>query len=338
LALSSQFQQKGYFVTILADMQKEQLSSTKMLNAFRDCRVLVTGATGFVGSHLCEALSDVGADVYALSRSADSYPFPKAVHAQSTDLRSRSSTMRSIKKIKPDVVYHLAGLVNTQQKMNLVIPTFKNNLLGSVHLFMALAETGCTRLVVAGSSEEPDVSRLGGSPNSPYATAKDAETNYARMFHRVFSLPVVISRPFMSYGPFQPTRKIIPYTIACVLRGDAPKISSGKRVCDLIYIQDLIMGLLLIGFQPGIEGELIDLGSGIGTTIREAVNLVVELMGNPVEPEFGAMADRLYEYPQIANLEKTADLLGYRPNWSLREGLKLTIEWYRSHPEFHREL
>ena len=255
-----------------------------MLDVFRDCRVLVTRATGFVGLHLCEALSNLGADVYALSRSAGSYTLPDNVHPHPVDLRSPRSTKRCIETVRPDVVFHLAGLVNTRQYLSLVMPTFNNNLLGSVHLFMALAETSCNRLVVTGSSEEPDISRFGSSANSPYAAAKDAESSYARMFHKIFSLPVVIARPFMSYGPRQPIQKVIPYTITSLLTGNPPKISSGKRICDLIYIQDLIMGLLLNGFKPGIAGELIDIVTGVGTTIHDAVNLVVELLGTSVEP------------------------------------------------------
>ena len=318
----------------LNDVEKEQLASLKMLDAFNECRVLVTGATGFVGLHLCEALSDLGAEVHALSRSAKSQSIPSNVHAHPVDLRSIRSTKQCIETIKADVVYHLAGLVDTRQSLNLVMPTFNNNLSGSVHLFMALAETDCKRLVVAGSSEEPDVSRFGGSPNSPYAASKDAETSYAKMFHKIFSLPVAISRPFMSYGPRQPIQKIIPYTITSLLAGNSPKIGSGKRICDLIYIQDLIMGLLLVGIKPGIEGELIDLGTGKGTTISDTIRLIVDLMESPIEPLFGAVPDRQFEYPQIADIEKTTNLLGFRPNWSLREGMEETIEWYHSHPGF----
>ncbi len=325
-------------MAVLIDTQKEELDSLKLLNAFKECRVLVTGATGFVGLHLCEALSDLGAKVYALSRSVGLHPLPQKINAQPVDLRSMRSTKRCIETIKVDVVYHLAGLVDTRQSLKLVMPTFKNNLSGSVHLFVALAETGCKRLVVAGSSEEPDVSRFGSSPNSPYAAAKDAETSYARMFHKIFSLPVVISRPFMSYGPRQPIQKIIPYTIKSLIEGNPPKISSGKRICDLIYIQDLIMGLLLAGIKPGIEGEIIDLGTGIGTTINDTIRLIVELMDSPVEPLFGAIPDRQYEYPQIADIKKTTDQLGFHPHWLLVEGIKETIEWYRNHPGFQRKL
>jgi UDP-glucose 4-epimerase len=322
-------------MAVLSDMQREQLESLGILDMFHDCRILVTGATGFVGMHLCEALAGLGADVYALFRSAGTDSLPQKLHTHSVDLRSPKLTESCIKTIRPDVVYHLAGLVNTRQSLSLVRPTLSSNLLGSINLFMALAQINCHRLVVTGSSEEPDISRLGSSANSPYAASKDAETGYARMFHKIFSLPVVVSRPFMSYGPRQPIQKVIPYTITSLLKGYSPKINSGNRICDLIYIQDLIMGLLLTGFKPGLVGELIDLGTGIGTSIRDAVTTIVELLGSPTHPLFSPISDRAYEYPQIAEIEKTADMLGVRPSWSLKEGLRVTIAWYCNHPEYH---
>jgi UDP-glucose 4-epimerase len=313
----------------LSDQQKEQLNKLGLRDTIGGCRVLLTGATGFVGRHLCEALLDLGADVFALSRSSKANDgLSNKVHELHVDLKSLKATRKAIETAHPELVYHLAGLVDTRQNLSLVMPTFANNLSASVHLFVALAEIGCDRVVVVGSSEEPDVSRYGVSANSPYAAAKDASTAYARMFHKVFSLPVVITRPFMSYGPRQPINKIIPYTITSILEEKHPKISSGRRICDLIYVCDLTMGLLLSGFKSGLLGEMIDLGTGIGTTIHDAVQLVVKLLNSHYEPVFGAIPDRLYEFPQVADAEKTADLLGFRPIWSLEQGLKETIDWY----------
>ncbi len=296
----------------------------------------MTGATGFVGYHLCEALHFLDAEVYGLSRSAGASTLPNYIHGVSVDLRSLKSTRKAIQAIKPEIVFHLAGLVNTRQDIKLVIPTFGNNLSGSVHLFVALTEIECQRLVVAGSSEEPDVSKFGTSPNSPYAAAKDAETSYARMFQKIFALPVVIARPFMSYGPRQPLQKVVPYTITSLINEKTPKISSGKRICDLIFIQDLVVGLVAAGFKPGLTGSIVDIGTGVGTTVRDAVSMIRNLMNSSLDPTFGAIQDRLYEYPQIANIEKTTDLLGWRPHFSLEEGFKRTIDWYRNHPEFQR--
>ena len=314
----------------LNEIQKEHLNELGLLNSLVGKRVLVTGAAGFIGHHLCAALIDLGANVSALSRSTRDDGFINQVSFQRVDLRNQKSTEITIRNIHPDIIFHLAGLVDTKQQLNLVIPTFKNNLAGSIHLFLALAQTGCERIVVAGSSEEPDVSRFGSSPNSPYSAAKDALTSYARMFEKVFSLPVVVARPYMTYGPHQRTQKIIPYTITSLLKTIAPHISSGRRICDLIYIQDLIMGLILTGLKPGIKGAVVDLGTGIGTTLHDTVMLIKERIDTPVSPIFGALPDRLYEYPQVADIATTTDLIGFRPAWSLNQGLESTIAWYRS--------
>lgn len=319
----------------LIELQKDLLDSMGLLDAIRGRRVLVTGAGGFVGLHLCEALLGLGAEVHALSRTAESRGLPFGIKAHSVDLQSLNSVKYCLSHVKPEIVYHLASLVNTRQHLNLVLPTLRNNLVGSVNLFLVLAEIICERLIVVGSSEEPAAGRLGAVANSPYAAAKVAETDYARMFHNIFSLPVVLARPFMSYGPRQPVEKVIPYVITGLLSGILPEVSSGKRICDLIFIQDLIMGLILSGFKPNLNGEAIDLGVGMGITIRDAVNLISELINVSINPKFGAIPDRLYEAPQIANGEETFRLLGYRPFWSLRDGIELTIDWYRAHPEYY---
>lgn len=319
----------------LIDLQKNVLESMGLFTWIRGRRILITGAGGFVGLHLCEALVELGAAVHALSRSADTYGLPTGVQTHSLDLQDLNSVKACLSSVKPEIVYHLAGLVNTRQDLNLVLPTLKNNLEGSVNLFLALAENPCQRLVVVGSSEEPTAGRLGAVANSPYAASKEAATEYAKMFHDIFSLPVVIARPFMSYGPRQPVKKIIPYVITSFLAGISPEISSGKRICDLIYIQDLVMGLILAGVRPNLVGESIDLGTGVGSSIHDAVNLVSEIMGTPLPPKFGAVPDRLYEAPQIANSEVTFQLLGYHPQWSLSDGIKSTIDWYRKNPDFY---
>ena len=314
--------------------QKDMLHSAGLPNAIRNRRVLITGASGFVGLHLCEALLELGAEIHALSRNAGLQSLPDGITLHTVDLRNLDSVKHCLENAKPDVVYHLASLVNTRQNLNLVLPTLNNNLVGSVNLFLALAERSFERLVVVGSSEEPAAGRLGAIANSPYAAAKEAETAYARMFHNIFSLPMVLVRPFLSYGPRQPKEKIIPYVITSLLKGVTPEVSSGRRVCDLIFMQDLVMELILSGFKPGLVGKAIDLGIGVGITLRDVINLISQQIEASVKPKFGAIPDRLFEVPQIANAEETYRLIGYRPLWTLNEGIKLTIDWYRNNPGF----
>jgi len=294
-------------------------------DSFAGRKVLVTGATGFIGWHLCEALVALGAEVHGLSRAACAENLVPGCEAWAVDLTDIEAVRMVVSKIQPQFVYHLAGIVTARQDPSLILPTLQNNLVGSIHLLLATAEIGCERMVVVGSSEEP----TDGAPASPYAAAKVAASMYARMFHRVYRLPVVVVRPFMTYGPRQEPTKLVPYTLLALLHRENPRLSSGRRVCDFVYVLDVVRGLLKASIQPSLEGQTLDLGTGIGTSVRDMVELLVELCGSAAQPVFGALPDRLDERPQIADIDSTQRLLDWEPMWSLRDGLVETIEWYR---------
>jgi len=252
-----------------------------------------------------------------------------AARAWAVDLADIETVRETVSKTQPQLIYHLAGMVTARQDLNLVLPMLRNNLVGTVHLLLAAAEMGCERMVVVGSSEEP----MDGVPTSPYAAAKAAASMYARMFNKVYSLPVVVVRPFMTYGPRQEPTKLIPYTILALLRGEKPHLSSGKRVCDFVYVLDVVRGLLKASIQPDLEGKTVELGTGQGTSVLDVVELLVELSGSTARPVFGALPDRIDEQPRIADIDATRRLLDWEPLWSLRNGLVETIEWYRARVE-----
>lgn len=278
-----------------------------------------------MGWHLCKALTAVGAEVHGLSRTACVDNLVPGCEAWAVDLTDIEAVRAALSKIQPQLIYHLAGMVTARQDLDLVLPMLQNNLVGTVHLLLTVAEIGCERMVIVGSSEEP----TDGTPTSPYAAAKAAASMYARMFNKVYSLPVVVVRPFMTYGPRQEPTKLIPYTILALLRGESPRLSSGRRVCDFVYVLDIVRGLLKVGVEPDLEGQTLDLGTGKGTSVREVVEFLVELSGSASLPLFGALPDRLDERPQIADRDATRRLLDWEPLWSLRDGLMETIEWYR---------
>jgi len=293
-------------------------------------RILVTGATGFIGRHLCEALEALGAEVTGASRTARLERLAPGYAAQAVDLTDAAAVRSLLAHTKPRLVYHLAGMVSARRDRDLVLPMLQANLLGTVHLLLAAAEAGCERVVILGSSEEPSGEAGDNFPTSPYAAAKTAATLYARMFWKVYGVPVVALRPFMIYGPGQERTKLIPYTILSLLRGQALHLTSGRRVCDFVYVLDVVRGLLQAGIRPGLEGATIDLGTGTGTTVREMVELLVALSGNRTRPVFGALDDRPWERPQVADSTPARQLLGWAPMWSLREGLTQTVAWYRN--------
>ena len=293
--------------------------------------VLVTGASGFIGGALCRRLARDGAEVHAVSRG--SAELPPGVHARSTDLTDSDEVRRIFREVKPGVVFHLAGHVQGSRALDQVQPALAGNLLTAVHMLHAAVESGCERILLTGSQDEPDPGEASATdfvPPSPYAAAKLAGSAYARMFHQLYACPVSIARIFMGYGPGQrDLAKLVPYTILCCLRGEAPRVGTGARPMDWVFIDDVVEGLLRTAKAPGALGRVVDLGTGELHTAREAVEEILTQMSARVRPEFGALADRALERARRANPDETQAVLGWRPRIGLGEGLGRTIAWYR---------
>ena len=290
-------------------------------------RTLVTGAGGFLGAHVCRRLHEAGAEIRGVSRSRRTTP--DFIRWSADDLTDLTAVRRLFDAAQPQFVFHLSGAVTAATAIDLVEPTFRSLLTSTINILVAAAEFGRPRVIFAASLEEPQ--ELDGVPASPYAAAKAAAGAYGRMFTELYQVPVVGVRPFMTYGPAQPRGKILPQVILSLLEGRAPRLGSGRRQVDWIYIDDVVQGMMMAAVQPGIEGQTFDLGSGTLVTIREAVETIARIMQPPVEPLFGALPDRPFEITRVADVERTRRLLGWAATTSLEEGLTRTIDWYRSH-------
>ena len=165
-------------------------------------------------------------------------------------------------------------------------------------------------------------------PSSPYAAAKWSATAWTRMFRSLYQTPVVVVRPFMTYGPGQHESKIVPYVINSLLEGSAPSLSSGAYLADWVYIDDVIDGFIQAATRTDVDGAVIDLGSGSLTSLRDVVNTIVGIMHAPIKPKFGAVPDRPREQPRIADVDQAARTLGWRSTTSLEAGLAATVEWH----------
>ncbi len=302
---------------------------TEFGDAFAGCRVLVTGATGFIGWHLCAELVALGAEVHGLSRRATGARLAPGCKAWPADLEDIADVRRVFVQVKPEVVFHLASVVDGRQDQALVMDVLRANLIGSVNLALVSGEANCRRVVAAGSSEEMPSSEHGRAPSSPYAAAKAAATSYFQMFHRLYGLPVTLVRPFLTYGPRQPETKLIPYVIGRLLRGEAPQLASGRRICDFVFVSDVVRGFCLAALANGPSGQTFDLGTGVGTAVRDVIDLLTRLTGSPAQPVFGALADRVGEPESVADVERTRRDLGWEPRWSLVDGLSATVHWHR---------
>lgn len=292
-------------------------------DTFADRSVLLTGSAGFVGGHVAAALALLGADVTTLDCSAE----PNAGRAIRADLRDSDAVARAIRLTRPDFVFHLAGVVDTSRELRLVRETLETNVLGTVNLLLALAETDCTRVVTMGSSEE--IAEEASAPISPYAASKLAATSYSRMFASLFALPVVVARPFMSYGPGQQPQKIIPYTICELLAGRNPVIRNGNRICDLIYVTDLVRGLLYAVQDSKCVGQVVEIGTGVGIKLADVVAELAHIVGSTGHPVFDSTDSAAVQCPQVASAALSTAPIGWEPRWQLRDGLRETVAWYR---------
>jgi UDP-glucose 4-epimerase len=292
-------------------------------------RVLVTGATGFIGARLCERAAERGAEVYGVSRR---HPAPTASTCrwERADLTDIAAVRALARRVQPDVVLHLASEVSGDRSEDQVLPMLQANLLAAINVMLACRETTCRRVVLAGSMEEPDFGDAEAVPQSPYAAAKWAAHAYARHFHALYALPVVHLRIFMVYGPGQgDLHKLVPYVTTSLLRGEAPALMSGEREVDWIYVDDVVDAFLAAAVEPGADGASLDIGSGELVSVRAIASRIARLVGGDVAPQFGAVPDRKLERVRVADPTSAAATIGWQPRTPLDDGLLRTIEYYR---------
>ncbi|MPY82663.1 MAG: NAD-dependent epimerase/dehydratase family protein [Actinophytocola sp.] len=291
----------------------------------RERRVLVTGASGFLGTHLVRRLAVLGAETHAVSRRA-APPDPRWT-AHTADLSDPDATAEVVRSVRPDVVCHLAGEVTGARGVDAVPPTLTNNVTSTVNLLHAATLTGAPRIVLAGSMEEP---RPGERASSPYALSKSIAARYGELFGDLWSVPVVRLRIAMAYGPGQSDeRKLIPHVVTSLLRGVEPELTSGTRQIDWVYVDDVVDAFVAAASVPDAVGTAIDIGSGVALDIHTTVELLRGLVGTDLEPRFGALPDRPLDSARIANLSTARDVLGWRPSVRLADGLNRTVTWYR---------
>jgi nucleoside-diphosphate-sugar epimerase len=288
-------------------------------------RILITGASGFIGCNLATRLSGLGAHIFATSRTArESKEDFTWLQCSFSDF---DTTKTILEEIKPDIIYHLSGEVTASNGMNYLLPTFHSLVTSTVNILTAAAKINCERIVLTGSCTEPTELEL--PSGSPYAAAKSATRTYGKMFWQCYQTPVVIVRPFVGYGPGQSVGKLIPYVISSFLKKETPMLSSGKWLSDWIYIDDIIDGMIACTLTPNIEGSTLDLGTGVLTSVKEVVLKIKEITSSAIEPNFGALPDRNNEFVRLANILETTMKLNWSAKISLQEGLDRTVAAYK---------
>ena len=292
-------------------------------------RILVTGATGFIGGHVVELLHRLGGEVHAVHRGPDPrVSFDTPVQWHRADLTDPDATARAVASARPDHLVHLASLVKGARDPELLLPMFQANLASTVHLLEAARVNGVRRVLLAGSLEEPEA---GKPATSPYALSKAASHLYGDYYRAAAGIEVINLQIFMVYGPATPDEtKLVPYVTRQLLAGEVPELSSGVRLVDWVYVGDVAEGVARGIAVEVAPADPVPLGTGHLHAVREVVEILARVSGSGIEPRFGSVADRSDEVVRAADVDLTRTQLGWAPDTDLVSGLERTFDWYRA--------
>lgn len=310
-------------------------------------KVFVTGAGGFIGSHLCEALVKEGADVTALVhyRSDGRYgwleglPLLPEMHVVAGDVRDASSLLASMSRTPFDVVFHLAALISIPYSYQSPHAFLEANARGTLNMLDATGVRAAGRFVHTSTSEVygngikwwMDESHP-LHPQSPYAASKVAADAMVTAYYHSFSLPVVTLRPFNCFGPRQSQRALVPSVILQALSGGDIYIAHPESQRDWTYIDDTINAFLLTGLADGVDGELFNIGTGKSRSVVEVARTICESIGAGLK----VIVDPARERPHSSEVTylcadsiKAKERLMWEPKYTLEGGLVETIRWFR---------
>lgn len=315
--------------------------------------ILITGAGGFIGSHLADKLVEQGHSVRTFVRynSRNSWgwledsPCKNGIEIITGDIRDFDLVKESVKGC--DIVFHLAALIGIPYSYVSPLAYIKTNVEGTYNVLQAARGSGGIKVVHTSTSEVYGTAQYVPidedhpiNPQSPYAATKASADSMALSYFRSFSLPVTVVRPFNTYGPRQSARAIIPTVIGQILEGKR-KISLGNLVPtrDLTFVDDTVSGFIAAAFSERAIGETLNLGTGTEISIRDLVALIAEIMERDVE----IVEDQQRIRPAASEVERLLSnpgrmngLTGWEARVSLREGLVQTIRWMRDHTNLYK--
>ena len=308
-------------------------------------RALITGADGFIGSHLTELLVREGYTVKALSQynSFNYWGWLEDVECRSEieilsgDVRDPHYCKQITKDV--DVVFHLAALIAIPYSYVAPDSYVDTNVKGTLNICQAALENGVKRVIHTSTSEVYGTARYVPidekhplQPQSPYSASKIAADAMAMSFHSAFDLPVTIARPFNTYGPRQSARAVIPTIISQIASGKTQiQLGDTTPTRDFNYVLDTCRGFLALARCDEAIGETVNIGANFEISIGDTLNLIRELMGSEVE--FLTDEQRLRpEKSEVFRLwcdnSKIRELTGFQPEYDIRAGLAATIEWF----------
>lgn len=316
--------------------------------------ILVTGAGGFIGSHLTEELVKMGVSVKALvkynSRNdwglLEMLPkdLQKSIEVVSGDIRDPYMVKKAVSGC--DVVFHLASLIAIPYSYKAPTSYVDTNIGGTINVLQAALETGVEKIIHTSTSEvygtalyTPIDEKHPLQGQSPYSASKIGADKIVESYCLSFDMPVTTIRPFNSFGPRQSARAIIPTIITQAIQKDSVEVGQLDTVRDFTFVKDTVAGFLKIAECNDTFGETINIGSGKAITINDLAELIFRLMDK--QKPIVSCQDRLRPQKSevmklLCDNRKAYHLMNWRPEKTLKQGLQETIEFFLSHAEHYK--
>jgi nucleoside-diphosphate-sugar epimerase len=309
--------------------------------SFKGEKMFITGASGFVGSNLVRRSLHNGADVYINIRTtSDTWRIRdilKDVSVVHADISEYEKLNASLKKIKPDIIYHTAvyGGNSTQKDTGKII---ESNISGTVNLLRSCKNIHCNLFVNTGSSSEYGLKSTAMKesdllkPVTDYGVSKAAATLFCQKTALTENLPVVTLRLFSPFGPYEQKSRLISSVILAALQKQNPLIASRDFVRDFIYIEDVLDAYEAALTLKNPKGQIYNIGSGMQNTVGTATDTIIRLLGNEVNSVTGLPRAWTNE-PMFwqADIQRAALELAWVPKYTLEQGLNKTIDWFKEH-------
>lgn len=322
--------------------------------SWTDKKVLVTGAGGFIGSHLCEALVDASAKVTALVRYSSrsdwgnlehlSAPKRAGLRVVSGNVEDPHFVLRVVEG--HEVVFHLAALITIPHSYVAPGSYARTNVEGTMNVLEAARFHGTPRVVHTSTSETygtaqytPIDEKHPLQAQSPYAASKIGGDKIAESYWRAFGVPVATLRPFNTYGPRQSARGIVPSIVSQALAGSEVRIGNVQPVRDMTYVEDTVRAFLAVATCQAAIGETIHVGNGTGLPIGELARKIFGILGKTpalVVDEARVRPESSEVYELVCDNRKAARMLGWSPTVTLEDGLARTVDFVRSHPQLFK--
>ncbi len=323
---------------------------------FTDRSVLVTGAGGFIGHHLCQELVRRGARVRAFVRYNSRNDrgllelappdIKDEIEFYAGDLRDAHAVSHAVHGAA--IVFHLGAIVGIPYSYLHPIEVVETNVLGTLNVLMAAREHECPKIIHTSTSEvygtaveTPIAESHPLQGQSPYSASKIGADKLAESFQRSYDLPVATIRPFNAYGPGQSARGVIPTIITQALTGTRVFLGSTHPTRDLTYVDDTVEGFLAVASVDEAVGRVTNIGSGHEISIGDLAAKIIDIVGRDVEiltdPERVRPAKSEVEQ-LIADATKAQSLLGWTPKVTLDQGLKRTVDWIAENLELYKSV